>query len=378
MRGIRATKKKKRTNSSTGKSPLSNGLNPFKKKRSNVFTFNPAKEDELREDPSESKLSLFSYNKGNYIEKDFKQAEDLLANYDNEKISWIHVTGLRTQDVSRLCTQFNIHQLTIEDILSTGQRAKTDELGNGIFCLLPVLHYNRGLDEVEQQQVSLILLENTVISFMNSSAKDLFGRIRSKLQTTHSRLREKQADFLFYSLLDSIVDDYFSVIERIGIQIEDMEERIIRLPNSRTLVRLNDFRQKAGAMRRAITPVRDLINSILKSENKLIESKTRQYIKDVYDHILQANETTDSYRDLIMNLQSLYINQVSLKMNEIMKVLAIVTALFAPLTLIAGIYGMNFDYMPELRSRYGYFITLGVMVVLALLMLYIFKKRKWF
>lgn len=378
MTGKKSANKEKTVSHPVGMAPFPNGLNPFRKKRSNVFTFNPAQEDEIREEPAVSRLSLIHYNRTSCLTKEYIRAEELLENQDNEKISWIHIAGLRTHDVSVICTHYNIHQLTIEDILSVGQRAKTDELSNAIFCLLPVLYYNKEQDEIEQQQASLILLENTVLSFTNTASMDLFERIRVKLENGQSRLREKHADFLFYNLLDTIVDDYFSVIERIGVQIEDIEERVIRHPNKRTLVQLNNFRQKAGAIRRAIMPTRDLINSILKSENQLIENKSRQYFKDVYDHILQANETTDSYRDLIMNLQSLYINQVSLKMNEIMKVLAIVTALFAPLTLIAGIYGMNFDNMPELHTRYGYFITLAVMAVLVLLMLFIFKKRKWF
>ena len=353
-------------------------LSAAKKRRSKVFTFNPAYEDIQREEPEHTQLSLFSYNKSDNTYKAYEEVQALLTAVQTEKNSWIHVTGLRTTDVSQICAHFDIHQLTVEDILSTGQRAKMDELSNGIFCLLPVLSYNATADEIEMQQVSLILTKKTVLSFFNLPKKDLFNRVRSKLELENSRLRGKSADFLFYYLLDSIVDDYFAAIEILGIQIEEMEERIIRVPNSRTLMRLNNFRQKTGALRRAIAPVRDLVNGILKSDNPLVDSRTRQYIKDVYDHIVQANETTDSYRDLIMNLQSLYINQVSLKMNEIMKVLAIVTALFAPLTLIAGVYGMNFDNMPELHTRYGYFITLGVMGVLFLLMLYVFKKRKWF
>ncbi len=378
MAGKKATKRKKKVRGPVNMSTLPGGINPFRKKRSNVFTFNPAYEDEVREEPLVTHLSLFNYDQDDCSIKTFTGAEELLKNYSRQKISWINIAGLRTADVSRICKYFKIHQLTVEDILSVGQRAKADELGVGIYCLLPVLNYHKETGDIEQQQVSLILLDNTVLSFMNVESKDLFGRVRSKLQSSNSRLREKRSDFLFYNLLDAIVDDYFSTIESTGIQIEDMEERIIRLPNSRTLLQLNQFRQKVGAMRRAISPVRDLVNHVFKSENQLIDNQTRQYIKDVYDHIQQANETTDSYRDLIMNLQSLYINQVSLKMNEIMKVLAIVTALFAPLTLIAGIYGMNFDNMPELHTRYGYFITLGVMVLLFLGMLYVFKKRKWF
>lgn len=351
---------------------------PFRKTHSRVFTFNPANEDTPREEPAQAAFYLFCYDKTTYSEKSFDNVQHLLSAYSGDKIGWIHVSGLRTEDIKELCAYFSIHQLTLEDILSIGQRAKMDELANGIFCLLPVLIRKEGTDETEKQQVSLLLMKNTVLSFQTETCKSLFRRVQLKLSTVHSKLREKGADFLFYNLLDTIVDDYFTVIEQEGLEIEDMEGRIIQTPNTDTLLQLNTYRQNTSLRRRAITPVREVINGILKSENPLIEDKTRQYFKDVYDHALQANETIDSYRDLLLNLQGLYINQVSLKMNEIMKVLAIITALFTPLMLIAGIYGMNFDHMPELHTRYGYYITLFAMAVLFVAMLYILKKRRWF
>ncbi len=368
-------------NSNIGRSHLPG---PFRKKSSKVFTFNPASEDSAREEATKVTYFLFDYDKNSFSKKAFDNVQSLLAAYSNSKFSWIRVTGLRTQDIKTLCAHFKIHQLTIEDILSTGQRAKMDELNNSIFCLLPTFKQNTEVNtitetnEIEKQQISLLLSENTVLSFQEDNNMHLFDQVEQKLQTSQSKIRERSPDFLFYSLIDTIVDDYFTVIEKTGLQIEDMEERIIQLPNSSTLVYLNRYRQNVSLLRRTILPIRDIVNGILKSENPLIKDKSRQYYKDVYDHALQANEIIDSYRDLLLNLQGLYINQVGLKMNEIMKVLAIVTALFTPLTLIAGIYGMNFDHMPELHTKYGYYLTLIVMALLFFTMLFIFKKRKWF
>jgi magnesium transporter len=185
-------------------------------------------------------------------------------------------------------------------------------------------------------------------------------------------------DFLCYSLLDVIIDSYFTVLDKLGERIELMEDLVQHDPNTRTLARINFLRRQVFLFKRAVAPVRELVNGFLKSESDLLEDNVTKYYKDVYDHIIQCNDLADNYRDMILNVQEMYHTQLNLKMNEIMKVLAVVTTLLSPLTLIAGIYGMNFHNMPELESRNGYFYTLGGMGVLLILMILIFRKRGWF
>lgn len=354
------------------------GLNILRPQHKRVMDYNPVNSSASRLEPERSQITVFSYKGENCTEKVFSSVEEVFPFRNMDTVSWINIDGLRKEEVKKLCDYMGVHQLTMDDIMSIGQRAKTDDFEDIIFSLIPVLYFNQEFNTVEREQVSLLLFKNIVMSFQEDPRRDAFNLIRDKLRSDNSRLRAAGADALYNALLDAIVDQYFEVMEKLGIRIEDLEEMIIKVPNNRTLVRINHYRREISLLRRTIGPVKDLIYGILKSESPLIQKKTKNYVKDIYDHIIQANETADNYRDFTMNLQDLYVNQVNLKMNEIMKVLTVITALFVPLTLISGIYGMNFDNMPELHTRYGYYITLSVMLLIFLSMLYFFKKRKWF
>ena len=220
--------------------------------------------------------------------------------------------------------------------------------------------------------------KNFVISFQEDPVRDVFDPVRDKLKIPGSRIRNGTVDFLGYALLDVIIDNYFQVLDKLGERIELMEDVVQHEPNTRTLARINFLRRQVFLFKRAVAPVRELVNGFLKSESELLEDNVTKYYKDVYDHIIQCNDLADNYRDMILNVQDLYHSQLNLKMNEIMKVLAVVTTLLTPLTLIAGIYGMNFHNMPELESRNGYFYTLTGMGVLLVIMILIFRKRGWF
>lgn len=348
------------------------------KTRSPVMPYNPVRGDAGRQDAADSRITVFDYKADTFTEKTFSAIEDVLHFRDEGSVSWINIDGLRKKDIRTLCAHFQVHQLTVDDILSEGQRAKTDEIGDYIFCLLPMLHYNELQGSLETEQVSMLLMKNAVLSFQDEITWDAFDPVREKLRSEHSRLRTAGADSLLNALLDAIVDQYFVAMEGVGIKIEHVEELIVRSPNNRTMVQVNFLRREVSALRRRISPVRELIVGIMKTESPLIQKKTMNYFKDIYDHIIQAIETSEGYRELIVNLQDLYLNQMNLRMNEIMKVLAVVTALFAPLTLITGIYGMNFANMPELHTHYGYFVVLAVMMLLFSGMLLFFKKKRWF
>jgi magnesium transporter len=253
-----------------------------------------------------------------------------------------------------------------------------DEMENHLFCQLNMLYFNDKTGDVEQEQISILLGNNFVLSFQEDPTRDVFNSIREKLKINNSKLRQSGADYLCYALLDMIVDHYFLVMEKLAERIELLEEKIIRNSNTRTLAEINDLRKELIILKKNVVPVRDIVNGFLKSDSDLLQIRTTKYFKDVYDHILQANEFAETYRDMMMNLQDLYLSNVNLKMNEVMKVMAVVTCLLAPATVIGGIFGMNFDVIPIAHQTWGFYITVGIMVFIPLVMVIIFRKRGWF
>jgi magnesium transporter len=280
--------------------------------------------------------------------------------------------------VEDLGNHYGIHPLIIEDILSIGQRPKMDDINGLLFCLLNMLTFNEATKEIESEQISIILGKDFVISFQEEAMKDVFNPLRDKIKIAGSKLRQSKADYLFYSLIDMIVDNYFVVMEKFGESIEYLEEDIIRRGDSNTLSKVNALRKEMIFLKRSISPVRELINGILRSENELVEDRTLKYFKDVYDHIIQANELAENYRDMMINLQDLYLNNVNLRMNEVMKVMAIVTCLLAPATVIGGIFGMNFQKIPWLHNEFGFYMAVGLMLLIPIWMLWMFRKKGWF
>ena len=312
-----------------------------------------------RKEPEQVRIFVYDYNGKEVNEHKVENVADCYKFLDSPKISWINIDGLRKADVEEICNHFGIHPLIAEDILSIGQRPKMDELNGLLFCLLNMLYFNAETNSVETEQISIVLGKNFVISFQEDETKDVFNPLREKIKIAGSKLRQSGADYLFYSLIDMIVDNYFVVMEKLGEKIETLEEDITRYADTRTLSKINMLRKEMIVLKRNISPVRELINGILRSESNLVEEMTEKYFKDVYDHIVQANELAENYRDMMINLQDLYVSNVNLKMNEVMKVMAIVTCLLAPATVIGGIFGMNFDKIPWLHNEYGFFIAVG-------------------
>lgn len=306
------------------------------------------------------------------------KVEDCFPFIESSSNTWINVDGLKVSEVEVLCQQYNIHPLLVEDILSLGQRPKMEEVNGLVFCVINMLFYNAKNYTVEREQVSMVLGEKFVISFQEDPERDVFKPLRDRLKVSGSKVRQNKVDFLFYTLLDLIVDNYYVVIERLAERIVVLEEDILRKADTRNLARINRLRSEMMIMKQSIAPVRELINGILRSENDLIDERTEKYFKDVYDHIVQANELCENYRDMIMSLQDLYMSMVNLKMNEVMKVMAVVTSLLAPATVIGGIFGMNFDIIPLAHERWGFFIAVGIMLFIPIVMLREFKKRGWF
>ncbi|GAA0531194.1 magnesium/cobalt transporter CorA [Chitinophaga japonensis] len=353
-------------------------LNPFKVKKKRIMNYNPATGIASRKPAEFVKMTVFDYASDHCEEVTADNVQEVFSYLETPSTSWINIDGIRKEEVHAICTRYGVHYLVEDDILNVGQRAKMDEIGEQLFCVLPMVYFNTESCSIEQEQVSVVLGKNFVISFQEDPKRDVFNPVREKLRMNGSRIRGAGADYLCYALLDVIVDSYFIVLDKLGERIELMEDVVQRQPTTRALARINLLRRELLLFRRAVAPVRELVNGFLKSDSDLLDERNTKYYKDVYDHIIHCNELTENYRDMVQNLQELYHTQLNLKMNEVMKVLAVVTTLMAPLTVIAGIYGMNFENMPELRSPNGYFITIGVMVIMLVIMILIFKKRGWF
>lgn len=325
-----------------------------------------------------TRIFVYDYNQQKSVVREMKTVADCFPFINTDTTTWINVDGLKKAEVESLCNHYGIHFLVTEDILSVGQRPKMDEIDGLLFVLLNMLYFNEERSSVEVEQISIVLGKNFVISFQEDADKDVFNPLREKLKVTGTKIRQNRADFLFYSLIDMIVDNYYVVMEKLGEKIEALEEDIIRNANTRSLAQINMLRKEMIILKRSVAPVRELVNGVLRSESDLIEERTEKYFKDVYDHIIQANDLAENYRDMMMNLNDLYLSKVNLKMNEVMKVMTVVTCLLAPATVIGGIFGMNFEQIPLLHNKWGFFISVGLMLFVPLAMIQVFRKRGWF
>ena len=354
-------------------------LNPFVAKRTKEILFVNPTVIPHREEAKEVTVSIFDYNEHTVEEKHITSLEACYAYKTSGHNTWINIDGLRKADVEAMCAHFDIHPLVVEDILSINQRPKMEETeGGNLFCLLNMLYYNEQAHAVEQEQISLILGKEFVISFQEDAHRDVFNPLREKLKLSSSKIRQRSADYLCYTMLDLIVDNYFLVMEKLGLRIEDVEDEITRGNNPRSLAHITQLRKELIVLKRNFSPVRELMNGFIRSDSTLLDDRTNKYFRDVYDHIVQALDLSENYRDIMVSMQDLHINNVNMRMNEVMKVMAIVTCLLAPPTVIGGIFGMNFSKIPFSDHNLGFFITVGVMLVIPAIMLYIFKKRGWF
>jgi len=342
-----------------------------------ILSVNPTVIPE-REEAETVNLAVYDYDGEALDEFTSHSVDDCMRFKQSHRISWINIDGLRKVEVERVCAHFGVHPLLVEDILSVDQRPKMDEVEGVLFCILNMLYFNDRTATVETEQISIVLGKDFVLSFQEDASRDVFDPLRNKLRIPTSQIRVRTADYLCYCMLDMIVDNYFVVMEKLGEQIEFVEEEVIRRSNTRSLARINQQRKELIVLKRNIGPVRDLLNNIIRSESEVLEDRTTKYFKDVYDHINQANDLIENYRDIMVSLQDLYINNVNLKMNEVMKVMAIVTCLMAPATVIGGIFGMNFDIIPYAHHQWGFYFAVCCMLLIPLWMLWAFRRRGWF
>lgn len=352
-------------------------INPFERVNKKIFSVNPTIPP-VRTEPDKTIITIFTYNKDGVEIVKTENIRDLAQCNEPGKFYWIDVGGLRKTDIEEIGQIFNIHFLITEDILSIGQRPKMDDYENRVYALLYMMYFNENTRSVESEQISILLGNTFVLSFQEDPTRDLFDPIRNRLTQKESRIRNYNPDYLFYSLIDIIVDNYFIILEKLGEKIETLEEEIIRNATTATLARINLVRKEMVLLKRSVSPVREIVNGILRSDSDLINIQTEKYFKDVYDHIIQANELSENYRDMVLSLHDLYLSELNLKMNEVMKVMAIVTCLLAPATVIGGIFGMNFNKMPWLQEAWGFYLAVAAMLLIPIGMMYVFKKRGWF
>lgn len=326
----------------------------------------------------ETVIDIVNYSNQTYKKIDSNNVEDGFHFEGNEQVTWININGLNNlKDIEKLGSHYKLHSLTLEDIVNTSQRPKLEEFQNYIFIVFKMLYFKDD-DVLQYEHLSMVVGSDYVLTFQESDG-DVFNDLRERIETSKGRIRSQGADYLMYAILDAIVDNYFTVIESIGDQIEDLEAQIFEAQanNSTTPSQIQHLKQEVLKIRRSIFPLREVINKLEKLDNTIINERTLSYIRDLYDHIIQVNESIDLYREMVWSLMDMYMTIISNKMNEVMKVLTIIATIFIPLTFIAGIYGMNFTNMPELQSQNGYFILLGVMFILFIFMLIYFRKKKW-
>ncbi len=342
-----------------------------------IFKYNPTVAP-VRSDAGEVNIMVYDYDAHTINSFTTTEVKDCFQYISSSNTTWINVDGLKKNDVEEICYHYGIHNLLVEDILTIGQRPKMDEIEGILYCLLNMLYFNDKYCTVEQEQVSIVLGNNFVLTFQEDASRDVFNGIRERLKLPNSKLRQRGADYLCYSLLDMIVDHYFEVMESLGDKIEALEDEIVRIGNTRSLAKINNFRKELIVLKRSVAPVRELVNGIIKSESELLDERNEKYYRDVYDHIIQANDFVDNYRDMMTTLQDLYMSKVNIRLNEVMKVVAVVTCLLAPATVIGGIFGMNFDVIPYTHQVWGFYAAVSAMFIIPVIMLIVFKKRGWF
>ena len=325
----------------------------------------------------EVRITVIDYDEARFQEKEIETVEECFPFKDKPNVTWINVDGIHQVAVlEHLGDCFGLHPLVLEDILNTDQRPKMEDFSNYIFVVLKTSYYSDQSDEVEAEQISLILGPSFVMSFQEREG-DVFNPIRERIRNGKGRIRRMGADYLAYSLLDSIVDNYFIVLEQVGEKVEFLEEELVTNPTPETLQTIHNLKREMLFLRKSVWPLREVIGGLERGESSLIKESTGIYLRDVYDHTIQVIDTIETFRDMISGMLDIYLSSVSNRMNEVMKVLTIIATIFIPLTLIAGIYGMNFKYMPELEWRWGYPMFWLVVLAIGVLMVVYFRRKKW-
>jgi magnesium transporter len=324
-----------------------------------------------------SEIHLILYNREKYEETKVKGMDEIPENIPEGSVLWVNIYGLQdTSLMEKAGERFSIPSLELEDIMNTDQRPKMTENDKNLTFFMKVLDYHENSDRVTGDQISIVLKENTVVTFQEMRGH-YFDPIRERIRSGRGRIRYSGADYLAYALIDTLVDGYIHSIESLGSGIEEMENEVLHNSQKSTLEKIYRFKSNLGFIRKSIFPLKEMMLYLTKTESVLIQKKTFSFLKDLYDLATQAFEAVEIYHNITNDYLNIYHSNLAIRTNEVMKVLTIFASIFIPLTFIAGVYGTNFDFLPELHFRYSYFVMWGVMVTIAIIMLFYFKRKKW-
>ncbi|MFC1822644.1 magnesium/cobalt transporter CorA [Thermodesulfobacteriota bacterium] len=350
----------------------------FMKKTSNKVGLPPGTLLHVGEKKAEEiKISIIDYDEQTLEEKQLGKIEDAFPLKDTPTVSWINIDGLHEVDIiEKVGKHFGLHPLVLEDIVHTGQRPKMDDFDDYLFIVSQMLLYDGEEDKLIIEQFSLVIGPHYILSFQEMEG-DVFQHVRERIRKAKGRIRKMGPDYLAYALMDAIVDQYFVVLEKIGERIELLEEELLEKPTPETMQMIHNLKRELIFLRKSVWPLREIIANLERGESDLIQEKTTIFLRDVYDHTIQVIDTVETFRDMASGMLDVYLSSVSNRMNEVMKVLTIIATIFIPLTFIAGVYGMNFKFMPELEWHWSYPLVWAVMLVVAIVMLFYFKRKKW-
>jgi magnesium transporter len=323
------------------------------------------------------RITLMNYDKDKIEEKEFANVDECCEYAGRSEVTWINVDGIHDiETIEKLGKAFGVHPLVLEDIAHTDQRPKMEDYKEYLYIVLRMFHMDQENGTISSEQVSIILGTDHIISFQEHRG-DVFDMIRNRIRQGKGRIRSLGDDYLAYTIIDSIVDQYFVILERLGEIIESNEDDLVKEPTPKTLAQLYDLKKEMIILRKSIWPLREVISKLERGDSELITKDTTKYLRDIYDHTIQAIDTIETYRDMLSGMLDLYLSSASNKMNEVMKVLTIIATIFIPLTFITGVYGMNFQYMPELAISWTYPLVWVVMIVMVMGMLIYFRRRNW-
>jgi magnesium transporter len=325
----------------------------------------------------EAKISVIEFDENRFDKRSLSQIRECFTFKNKTSVTWIDVDLVNQVDIiEKIGECYGFHPLVLEDILNTDQRPKFEDFGDYIYVVLRILMCNGNNDGIVSEQVSIILGPNYVISFQEREL-DVFTALRERLEIGKGRMRKSGADYLAYALIDTIVDNYFVVLEKLGERIEELEEQLIAAPTTAVLNAIHKLKRDMIFMRKSIWPLREVVAALERGDSALINEPTRIYLRDVYDHTIQVIDTMETFRDMLSGMLDIYLSSVNYRLNEVMKILTMIATIFIPLSFIVGVYGMNFKYMPELEWRWSYPAVMLLMLIIGLCMLVFFRKKKW-
>jgi magnesium transporter len=323
------------------------------------------------------RITVCEYDDQHFQEKELETLEECFRFREEPTVTWVHVDGVhRVETLEKVGSCFQLHPLVLEDILNTDQRPKMEDYGQDLFIVLKMLNYDEKTAQIAAEQISLVLRSHSVISFQERGG-GVFASLQERIRNGKGRLRKMGADYLAYALLDFIVDHYFLILERLGERIELLEEKLLTDPTTPTLQKIQNLKREMIFLRRWVWPLREVVSGLERGESAWVREATRVYLRDVYDHTIQVIDTIEIFREMLSGMMDIYLSSLNNRMNAVMKVLTIIATIFMPLTFLAGVYGMNFKHMPELEWRWGYPAAWLVMVLIAIFMLFIFRRKKW-